>query len=191
MHGQVRYNKDAVQILKRVDETKTYEFSKKSIKEETKMMKKMIMCGMVALVLLCFAGVAAAAGKHGTAAEAEAMVKKAISNMKSQGNDAAFAEINNTKGRFTDKDLYIFVYDMNGKCVAHGQNLKMIGKELIEMKDADGKAFVKERIEIAKTKGKGWQDYKFTNPISKQIEHKRAYIERFGDLIVGCGIYKD
>jgi len=79
---------------------------------------------------------------------------------------------------------------MSGKCVAHGLNQKMIGKELIEMKDADGKFFVKERIEIAKSKGSGWQDYKFTDPLTKQIEHKRAYVERHEDFIVGSGIYK-
>jgi signal transduction histidine kinase len=74
--------------------------------------------------------------------------------------------------------------------VAHGQNLKMIGKELIDMKDADGKEFVKERVEIAKTKGSGWQEYKFTDPLTKQIEQKRAYVERHEDLIFGSGIYK-
>lgn len=153
-------------------------------------MKKMVMSIMVAMVLFGMVGVAAAAGKHGTAAEAEAMVKKAIAMTKAQGKDAAFAEINNPKGRFTDRDLYVFVYDMSGKVMAHGQNLKMIGKELIDMKDADGKAFVKERVEIAKTKGSGWQDYKFTNPLTKQLEPKRAYVERYGDLIFGSGIYK-
>jgi cytochrome c len=79
---------------------------------------------------------------------------------------------------------------MNGKVMAHGQNPKMIGKELIDMKDADGKAFVKERVEIAKTKGSGWQDYKFTDPLTKLIEHKRAYVERYENLIFGSGIYK-
>jgi len=74
--------------------------------------------------------------------------------------------------------------------VAHGLNPKMIGKDLIEMKDSDGKFFVKERIEIAKTKGKGWQDYKFTDPLTKKIEDKRAYVEKYEDLIVGSGIYK-
>jgi cytochrome c len=58
------------------------------------------------------------------------------------------------------------------------------------MKDMDGKAYVKERIEIAQTKGKGWQDYKFTNPVSKKIEGKSAYIEKLDDLIIGCGVYK-
>jgi cytochrome c len=153
-------------------------------------MKKVFMSIMVAAVLFGMTGAGWAAGKHGTAAEAESMVKKAIAMAKASGNEAAFAEIDNKNGKFTDRDLYVFVYDMSGKCVAHGQNLKMIGKELIDMKDADGKAFVKERVEIARTKGSGWQDYKFTDPITKQIEPKRAYIERYGDLIFGSGVYK-
>lgn len=130
------------------------------------------------------------AGEFGTKEEAEAMVKKAINMIKTEGREKAFAEINNPKGKFVDRDLYIFVYDLNGKCVAHGFNPKMIGKDLLEMKDADGRYFVKERIEIAKTKGKGWQDYKFTNPLTKKIEVKTAYIEKVDDLIVGCGVYK-
>ncbi|MGQ9695845.1 MAG: cache domain-containing protein [Thermodesulfobacteriota bacterium] len=130
------------------------------------------------------------AGEFGTKEEAEALVKKAISLIKSEGKEKAFAEINNPKGKFVDRDLYIFVYDLNGKCVAHGFNPKMIGKDLLEIKDADGRYFVKERIEIGKTKGKGWQDYKFTNPLSKKIELKSAYIEKIDDLIVGCGVYK-
>ena len=130
------------------------------------------------------------AAEYGTAAEAEAMVKKAIAFLKANGKDKGFAEIGNPKGQFVDRDLYIFVYDLNGKCVAHGANPKMVGKDLVEMKDTDGKYYVKERIEIAKTKGKGWQDYKFTNPVSKKIESKTAYIEKLDEMIVGCGIYK-
>ena len=130
------------------------------------------------------------AAEFGTTAEAEALVKKAIQLIKSEGKAKAFAEINDPKGKFVDRDLYIFVYDMEGKCVAHGFNSKMIGKDLLEMKDPDGKNFVKERIQIAKTKGLGWQDYKFPDPITKKIEQKSAYVERVENLIVGCGVYK-
>lgn len=153
-------------------------------------MKKLVMIGMIVMVMFGFSGNGFAAEKRGTAAEAEAMVKKAIAMTKAKGKDAVFAEINNLKGQFTKGDLYVFVYDMSGKVMAHGQNLKMIGKELIDMKDANGKEFVKERIEIAKTKGSGWQEYTFTDPLTKLIGHKRAYIERSGELIFGCGIYK-
>ncbi|MNR23206.1 Methyl-accepting chemotaxis protein 4 [compost metagenome] len=66
----------------------------------------------------------------------------------------------------------------------------MIGKDLIDIRDGDGKYYMRERIEIIKTKGKGWQDYKFLDPLTKKIEPKSMYIEKFDDLIVGCGIYK-
>ena len=153
-------------------------------------MKKFIATTIGVSFLVLIAGNISFAAQYGTAAEAEAMVKKAVQLIKSEGKEKAFVEINNPKGKFADRDLYIFVYDMTGKCVAHGFNPKMIGKDLIEMKDTDGKYFVKERIEIAKTKGKGWQDYKFTDPLTKKIEPKSAYVERIEDLIVGCGIYK-
>jgi len=152
-------------------------------------MKKIFATVLVSLFLLTAASITWAA-EFGTAAEAEALVKKAIAYIKTNEKEKAFAEISNPKGKFIDRDLYIFVYDLKGVCVAHGFNQKMIGKDLSGMKDIDGKSYVKERIEIAKTKGHGWQDYKFTDPVSKKIEQKSAYIERLDDLIVGCGIYK-
>ncbi len=130
------------------------------------------------------------AAESGTSAEAEAMVKKAIAYIKANGKENSFAEINNPKGRFIDRDLYVTVYDLNGKCLAHGANSKMIGKDFIDMKDIDGRPYVKERMEMAKTKGKGWQDYKFTNPVSKKIEPKSMYFEKLEDVVVACGIYK-
>lgn len=142
----------------------------------------------MAFLFTCFSLVLAA--EKGTPAEAEAMVKKAIAYMKSAGREVALAEVSNPKGQFVDRDLYVFVYDINGKCVAHGLNQKMVGVDLIDMKDPDGKAYVQERVQIAKTKGKGWQDYKFTNPLSKKLEPKTAYVEKYEDLIVGCGVYK-
>jgi cytochrome c len=152
-------------------------------------MKKIMTAIFAAVFMLAVSHVALAA-EFGTPAQAEAMVKKAVAEIKAIGKEKALAEISNPKGKFIDKDLYVFVYDMNGKCVAHGFNQKMIGKDLIDMKDPDGKFYVKERVEISKTKGKGWQDYKFTNPLTKKVEHKTAYIEKVDDLIVGCGAYK-
>jgi methyl-accepting chemotaxis protein len=126
----------------------------------------------------------------GTAMEAEALVNKAVEFIKTNGKDKAFAEFNNHNGNFTDKDLYIDVYDIHGKCLAHGQDTKYVGKDLIESKDADGKLFVKERVEMARSRGKGWQEYKFSNPRTKKIEDKIVYIEKYQDIIVGSGAYK-
>ena len=54
----------------------------------------------------------------------------------------------------------------------------------------DGKPFVKERVELAQSKGTFWQDYKFTNPVSKKIEPKSMYCENLEDAAVCGGIYK-
>ena len=131
--------------------------------------------------------------KRATAKDAEAMVKKAVAFIKANGKEKAAAEFNNPKGKFIYKDLYITMYDQidqNARCLAHGQNIKLVGKHLIELKDADGKFFIKDRMELAKSKGKGWQDYKFTNPLTKAIEHKTTYIEKCDDVVVAGGVYK-
>src|SRR5690242_11597930 len=147
-----------------------------------------------AALCLAFAGFQAQAAdsKKGTAAEAQAMVQKAIAAIKKEGRDKAFAQIDDRKGPFVDRDLYVVVYDMKGKVLAHGSNAKMIGKDMIDLRDNDGKYFVKERV-VMMSKGpdaKGWQDYKFMNPTSSQIEPKSMHLRRYEDLIVGCGIYK-
>jgi cytochrome c len=142
--------------------------------------------------LVCFliTGFFPTANQASSQNDAKAMVEKAIAFYKANGKDKAFAEISNPQGQFVKGDLYVFVYDMAGKCVAHGFKKAMIGMDLSALKDPDGKPFVKERIEIAKTKGKGWQDYKFTNPTTKKVEQKTAWIEKADDYIFGCGTYK-
>ena len=127
---------------------------------------------------------------NATAAEATAMVKKGVAFIKTNGKDKGYAEISNKAGQFTDRDLYLVVYGLDGTVRAHGANEKMIGKNLIELKDVDGKAFVKERVELAQSKGTFWQDYKFTNPVNKKIEPKSMYCEKLEDTAVCGGIYK-
>ena len=147
-----------------------------------------------AMAIVMFASMfspGAAAAERGSAEEAVAMVKKAIAFMKDNGKEKAFAEFANPANTtFHDRDLYIFVYDMNGNNVSHGNNPKMVGKNLLDMKDHDGKLIIRGFIEVANTKDKGWVDYKWPNPVTKAVEQKSGYIEKVDNLIVGSGIYK-
>ncbi len=145
-------------------------------------------CLLIAAVSLV-SSTAFAAGEFATPKEAEALVAKAVQAV-TANKDAAFKEITGKDKKWVDRDLYPVVYDMNGKCLAHGQNEKQVGKDLIELADADGKEFVKERVEFAKSKGKFWHDYKFTEPTTKKILPKSAYCEKTGDVIVCAGVYK-
>jgi cytochrome c len=124
-----------------------------------------------------------------TKADAEAMVKKGVAYIKAHGAEKSYPEITKKGGQFSDRDLYLVVYQLDGTVLAHGANEKMVGKNLIELKDIDGKAFVKERVELAKSKPSFWQEYKFTNPENKKIEPKIMYCERLAETAVCGGIY--
>ncbi|APW42299.1 cache domain-containing protein [Rhodoferax saidenbachensis] len=133
---------------------------------------------------------AAHAADKGTPAEAEAMVKKAVAYIKANGPEKSYEEFTNGKS-FKDRDLYIIVYDLNGKNLAQGANPKLVGKDLIGLKDPDGKPLIQMFVDLAKSKGKGWvEGYKFLNPVTQKLEEKAMYLERVGDTLVGCGIYK-
>lgn len=141
-------------------------------------------------LLLGASALAHAAEGGATAEQATAMVKKGVAFIKAQGPDKGYAEITSKTGQFRFEDLYLTVYSLEGAVLAHGANEKMVGRNLIEMKDIDGKPFVKERVELAKAKANFWQDYKFTNPESKKIEPKTMYCERLEQTVVCGGIYK-
>jgi len=130
------------------------------------------------------------ATEHASAKDAEAMVNKGVAFIKANGKDKGYAEITNKQGQFRDRDLYLVVYGLDGRVWAHGANEKMVGKMLIDLKDVDGKAFVKERVEMGKAKPSFWQDYKFTNPVTKKIGEKSMFCERLDDTVVCGGVYK-
>jgi cytochrome c len=122
--------------------------------------------------------------------EAVAMVKKGVAFIKAEGKDKAYAEITSKKSQFTDRDLYLVVYGLDGTVFAHGANEKQVGRNLIELKDIDGKLFVRERVELAQKQPSFWQEYKFTDPVTRKVEPKEMYCERLDDAVVCGGVYK-
>lgn len=157
----------------------------KKVKKMKNLLKSMLF-GMAVMAL----GVPAVAANKGTADEAVAMVKKAVAFIDANGKDKAFAAFNDQSGQFVKGDLYVMAYDMEGNNKAHGSNAKLIGKNLLDIKDANGVFIVKNFIEMAKGKGKGWVDYKWPNKTTNEVENKSTYVEKAGDILVGVGIYK-
>lgn len=141
---------------------------------------------LIAVVVAGSAFAADGAGKD----DAVSMVKKATAFIKAQGPDKAYAEISNKAGQFIDRDLYVVVYQLDGKVLAHGSDQKFVGKDMIDAQDVDGKLYVKERVELAAQQPSFWQDYKFVNPVSKKVEPKQMYCEKLDNTAVCAGIYK-
>lgn len=158
--------------------------------EGEKKMKTVICISCLAAFLgfVVLSGFATAAG---TADEAKDMVDKALAYIKANGKDKAIEAFNDQKGEFVKGDLYIFMNDMSGINLAHGGNPKLAGKNLLDLKDADGKAIFSEFAAKAQSGG-GWVDYKWTNPETKKVQAKSTLISKVDgtDCYIGCGIYK-
>ena len=152
-------------------------------------MKKTIVVSLVIglIGLLVFAGLSYASGKD----DAKALVKKAAAYVKYQGKEKAIAEISKPRGIFDKGETYVFAYDLQGVMVAHPKNPTLIGKNLYAVPDTQGKFFRKEIVEKAKSKGSGWVDYTYWNPETSELEHKTTYIQKEGDIIICCGVYRE
>ena len=145
----------------------------------------LIVIGLIGL--FAFAGPSYASAKD----DAKALVKNAVAYVKYQGKEKAIAEISKPKGMFDKGETYVFAYDLQGVMLAHPKNPALIGKNLFNIPDSDGKMFRKEIVEKAKSKGSGWVDYVYLNPETNEIEHKTTYFQKVGDIILCCGVYKD
>ena len=153
-------------------------------------MKKISIVLLVFVLVASWMVVAFAEEQRGTAAQAKLMAEKAAEYVKANGRDKAVAEFNNPKGRFVKGDLYVLAFDLNGVIVAHPTIPAQVGKNNTNLPDADGKYFRREILEVAKTKGAGWVDYKYLNPQTNKVEPKTSYVKKADELIVICGAYK-
>ncbi len=121
------------------------------------------------------------------------LVDKAAALIERKGKDA-FPELRKKGSEWYKGETYVFVDDMNGTALVNPPAPEIEGKKLIDMKDAKGKAFVREFIETAKTKGSGWVDYWWPKPGEDKPSKKISYIKKAkmpnGEMvIVGAGIY--
>jgi len=133
----------------------------------------------------------AIAAEHASPKDAEAMLVTAVEKLKVDGADKAFAAFNDQNGSFIAKELYVFVFDINGRYRASGFNPKLSGRDAYDLRDADGKYLVREMIDIAKSSGAGTVNYVWYNPYDQKLERKHSLVRRVGDFIVGVGYYEE
>jgi cytochrome c len=155
--------------------------------------------GFAVLVASAFHSVFAL--EKSTEAEAIAHIQKAQDYLKKNGVEKAILEFNrldspfNTFSDINKKgDMYIFSVDSRGYQAIHGKNPKIPGKIMLDMRDSDGAYIIKDLLKacMESKDGKGWTLYRWPNPVSKEVEVKRGYIEKVPglDMCLGTGIYK-
>ena len=148
--------------------------------------------GLLTLIAAVALHGAALAQERGTRDEARAMVDAAVEHIKQVGPDRAFKDFTDkTNPAWQKKDLYVFAYALDGLNVGHGANEKLIGKNLIEMRDPNGKFLIKELRDTA-VNGGGWVEYEWPHPQTRKIEAKASYVRRTIKFegFLGVGVYR-
>ena len=146
-------------------------------------MKKLFAVGCSAFVLSVGA---AFASEFGTAAEAKAMLDKAVAAVKAD-KAGALAQFAKGEGGFKDRDLYPFCGGPDGMFTAHP---KLVGKSLKDLKDKSGKALGEEMYKVA-AEGKiaevtyMWPRSEGTDPVTKV-----SLTTKVGDQVCAVGYYK-
>jgi cytochrome c len=149
-------------------------------------MKKLL----IACFVFCVSVINPAFAQEPTKNDAVALVKKAADIVKKGGKDKLIADVNAKSDEWYKGELYLIVLGLDGTHIAHPTNSKLLGKAMLDVPDVNGKMFRQERVNIAKTAGEGWVDYKYKNPQNGAIEEKTLYVLKVGDLILSAGVYK-
>jgi signal transduction histidine kinase len=122
--------------------------------------------------------------------DAENLVSRAIRFCKKAGKEAALALVSFGDGFFFKGQKYVFVLDENGMMLAHGINQRYIGRDFLWVKDFEGRSFIKDIVEIARSDGYGLVEYKWINPLSGKVEPKMVYFKKHEGMIFCSGIYE-
>lgn len=158
-------------------------------------MKQLLIRSMASLAIsgvLATAGSGAFASGEPTEKDAIAMAERGAAFLQANGKEALMKKLAARDPDFVQGELYVDMRDLRtGIVMAHPINPSIVGKNLLDVPDANGKVYRREIIELAAKKGKGWVDYMYRNPVSGRIEPKTTYILRVGDVVLEAGIYKN
>jgi cytochrome c len=145
---------------------------------------------MLASALLVAVSVAHADTPRGTAAEAQAMLQKAVAYYAAVGRKQALADFTAKKTPFSDRDLYVVCVGPGGIVTAHGAYPRYVGVSADILKDAENRPVGTSIWTIGSTKGQGTLQYPMVNPLTHQIERKTSFFRKVGDDVCAVGVYQ-
>jgi cytochrome c len=78
---------------------------------------------------------------------------------------------------------------MDGIYFANSAAPTLVGVSLRDTKDAAGKPFGKNIMQVIESQGEGSVDYMWLNYTTNKVEKKRSFVKRVEDFVLGVGYY--
>lgn len=126
---------------------------------------------------------------RGTAAEAKAMVLKAVDHYVAVGRTKALEDFTAMRSPFGDRDLYVICIGSNNKITANGGFAQFVGQPAEVLKDADGRSLGRAMWDAASGSGEGTVEYKWINPVSNLTERKIGFFKKVGEDVCGVSYF--
>lgn len=151
-------------------------------------MRALVTMTLIAWIAGCAAPVDTA-NRRGTKAEAQAMVGRAIALFDRLGPGPAFKRMNDPKGSFHDRDLYVFVVGPDKQVVVQGADPRRIGLNITKIKDSRGALYGIAMLKAATPTG-AWVDYWRRDPLTGKDLPKHSWVRLHRGYVFGVGVYK-
>lgn len=146
-----------------------------------------LLTAAAAMAVITLATPAFAQSQFGTAAEAKAMLEKAVVAVKAD-KAKALADFNSPTGGFRDRDLYVFCSGPDGIITAH-PTIK--GQQIRDLVDKTGNKLGLAILAAAKEGQINQVEYMWPRPGPDATPVKKfTFVTMVGDQVCGVGYYQ-
>jgi len=151
-------------------------------------MKLQVNLSRAAAILMMVVAGSSLAAEPG-AEQAKDLLNKAVAYQEKVGPARAFCAFNDPSGDFHKGPLYVFAINMDGIYFAHSAAPTLVGVSLRDTKDAAGKPFGKNIMQVIASQGEGSVDYMWLNYTTNRVEKKRSFVKRVDEFVLGVAYY--
>lgn len=127
--------------------------------------------------------------QQGTAEEASALVARAAALHSDYPREVFLRTLTDPGQPYYDRDMYVFALNAAGAYQAFGGNPAKVGTYVQDIPGVAGDQLLHAIVTQAE-RGAGWVEYDITNPTTGTVQTKMSFVQRAGDLYLGCGVYK-
>lgn len=107
--------------------------------------------------------------------------------------EVAFETLRDESAGYRFYDAYVFVMDEEGVQHVNAGFPENEGRNLLDLKDSDGKVIGREMLALLKNRGSGWVDYLWPRPGDTRPVRKSTYVRKVDVdgrmMVVGAGMY--
>jgi signal transduction histidine kinase len=122
---------------------------------------------------------------------ATVLAERAVAHVRAVGRERALADFNDRNGAFVAGESYVFCHAADGTVIAHGGNPALVGRNMMNARDPDGRSPTENLNRIGLTEGAGWYEFRWPNPVTKRIQDRAAYVLKVDDeTVCGSGYFR-